>query len=262
MGEVMVPALELLEVLVVDEALLPEVGEEMEVWAAPLERLAEHGVGVRNVFHPRLPRCPAVVPRAVEVAQRAPDRLGRLLTVEVAQAMQLPLLFVVGHVGAAQEPKGALEDGSAVVWAPLEHAVVVLEQRYARKLTGQPRADRRLGRSDVGVVERGRLSGSVGLVEARVRHGRGGVAGARASAGRAGAVRRRGQHLAVSLDQARLDAVFSLGSLEPVAERALSDGVVESPRQGRGAPRRRRRHCVAHAVSLRHPALCHASLLQ
>lgn len=67
-GEVVVPALELLEVQVVDETLLPQVGKEMEVWAAPLERLAEQGVGARNVFHPCVTRGPAVVPRALQVA--------------------------------------------------------------------------------------------------------------------------------------------------------------------------------------------------
>lgn len=85
-----------------------------------------------------------------------------------------------------------------MVWAPLEHAVVVLEQRHARETAGQPRANGRLGRGGTGVVvQRGRLDGSVGLVKACGRHGGGRIAGARAGVGWVGAVQRRGRHRAV-----------------------------------------------------------------
>lgn len=59
--QVVVPALEFLEVVVVDEAGLPQVLEEMEVWAARSQRLAEHDVVGCQVLHAQVPRVGAVL---------------------------------------------------------------------------------------------------------------------------------------------------------------------------------------------------------
>ena len=94
--EVVVPALQLFEVLVVDQTLLPEVLEEVEVWARGAQAFAQGVVVVANMFHPAVPRRPPVVTCILElVAQRALHRLGRFLAAKMAQAVGAPFLLVV-----------------------------------------------------------------------------------------------------------------------------------------------------------------------
>jgi len=121
------------------------------------------------------PPVPAILPGAVEITERALDCLGRVFAAEVAQAVGLPLLWILGDVGAIQEPEGTLVYG-ALAWtlASHEHAVaIVLEQLHAGgEVAGQAGADGRLGERGLGeVVERRQVGRGVGLVDAGGRHG-------------------------------------------------------------------------------------------
>lgn len=109
--QVMIPSLELLQVVVVHKALLPEVLEQVKVWSAGPECFAEHHVAACDVLHTRVLRSPLVISRSSELTQRTLHRLGWLFTAEITQAVRLPLLAVVRYVRAAQEPEGALIRG-------------------------------------------------------------------------------------------------------------------------------------------------------
>lgn len=150
----MVTSLELLQVLIIDQSLLPEVLKEVEIRATGSQSLAKDAVVEAHMLHTLLPGYPPVVTRIVElVAQRTLNRLRRLLAPEMAQAVRGPFLLVVRYIGATQEPERALVGGLSDLRQPLfEHAVVVLEQRHAREATRQARADRRLGGCGVRVV--------------------------------------------------------------------------------------------------------------
>lgn len=187
--QIMVPSLQLFQVLVVDQPLAPEVLEKTKVGPAPLKRLAVLDVFESDVVHAHIPGRPPVIVGVSEFAQWALHRSGGFFEHEVAQAVLLPLVHAVRSVRAAQEPESALvHGGSTVIQRPLEDAIVLLQERHAGELASQAGTDRGLGRGGVGiVVERGRVRRSVGgVVDAGGRHGRGVAAdGAGVRAGRA-----------------------------------------------------------------------------
>jgi hypothetical protein len=152
--QVMVPSLQLLQVLIIDQSLLPEVLEEVEVWATCSQGLAKDTVVEAHMLHTLVPGRPPVVTCVLElVAQRTLDRLGRLLAPKMTQAVCGPFVLVVGDIRASQEPEAALEGRLPDLRHPLlEHTIVLLEQRHAREATGQAGADGRLGGRGIGVV--------------------------------------------------------------------------------------------------------------
>jgi hypothetical protein len=130
----------------------------------------------RQVVHPRAPAHPPVLARRGPVAQRTLHGPRGLFAAKVTLAMDHPLVPVGGDVPAAQEPERTLIHGRACGRPrPLQHAVVVLQQRHARQVVCEPRANRRLGRRRVGVARsqrrRMRRHGR-GLVNQRRRHRR------------------------------------------------------------------------------------------
>ena len=144
--QIVVSTLQLLQVLVVDQALVPQMLEETEVGSAGVERLAAVEVFVGDVVHPAVPGYDAIIAAVFPVAQRAPDRQWWLLAVKVGGAVGVPFLQVRRDVGALEEPEDAFVDwGAALVLRSHEHAVVLLEQRHAREDARQPCADGRLG---------------------------------------------------------------------------------------------------------------------
>jgi hypothetical protein len=152
--KIVVSSLQLLQVLIIDQSLLPEVLKEVEIRATGSQSLAKDAVVKAHMLHTLLPGYPSVVTCVLElVAQWALNRLGRLLAPEMAQAVRGPFLLVVRYIRATQEPERALVRGLSDLCQPLlEHAVVVLQQRYAREATRQARADRCLGGCGVRVV--------------------------------------------------------------------------------------------------------------
>lgn len=54
--QIVVAAFQLLQVVIVNQALLPEVLEEVEVWPRRAQVLAERKVLVRKMVHSKLPR--------------------------------------------------------------------------------------------------------------------------------------------------------------------------------------------------------------
>lgn len=170
--QVMVTALELLQVLVVDQPLLPEMLEEMEIGSAGPKSDAEQVV-ICDMLHATVPGRPPILISVFEVTQRARDRLWRLLTAKMREAVCPPLFLVVGDVRAAEEPEGALKGGPAyVAGLHLQHAVDLLKQVHTRQAARQPRTYRCLGRRGFReVVERRRgLRGRAGLMDAGRGH--------------------------------------------------------------------------------------------
>lgn len=66
--QVVVPSLQFLQVLIVDQPLVPEVLEKTKVGSTCLQSLASDGVYVSNMVHPHVPGHPPVVAMVSEVA--------------------------------------------------------------------------------------------------------------------------------------------------------------------------------------------------
>jgi hypothetical protein len=203
--QVMVPSLQLLQVLIIDQPLLPEVLEEVEVRPTCAQGLSKDTMVEAHMLHTLAPGRPPVVTCVLElVTQRTLNRLGRLLAPKMTQAVCGPFVLVVGYIRAFEEPEAALEGRLSDLGHSLfEHAIVLLEQGHAREVTRQTGANGRLGGRGIGVgvvVERGGVCRRVGglLVYTRWRHGHGhGRGGAMGGAGVRGTGRVRGVWLRV-----------------------------------------------------------------
>lgn len=164
----MVAGHEFLQILVADQALLPQMLEEGKVWAARAKRVAQQDMFLGQVLHATVPGQRALVAGDMPVTQRALHAARGLLAAEVGAAVRLPVVSAGENGGTAQEPKDALEEGRAGGRGrQMEDAVVLLEQRPARQVAGEPSADRRVrdrGRGlAVGVAQRGRVGGGGGV---------------------------------------------------------------------------------------------------
>lgn len=213
--QIMIPALQLLQILIINEPLLPQMLKEVEIRPArPQTR--PHEVVPRNMRHARPPRRPPVT-RALEAevgAHGTRDAARRLLAPEVTEAVDQPFVVVVRDVAAGQEPEGALEEGprGRDRVADFEHAVDVFEEVDALEegglFGGYAGFGRRRGVRVV--VEGGRvLGGRRGLVDAGGSHG--GAAG-REGAGRVGGSGDRFERLRVSGLGAREGAGVGVGA--------------------------------------------------
>ena len=97
--KIMIPALELLQVLIIYQSLLPEILEELEFWTTgPCQGVAQELV-VCHMFHPIVPRRPPIIPRVLELgAQWTLDRPRRFLSAEMGKTVRPPLFLVIGYV--------------------------------------------------------------------------------------------------------------------------------------------------------------------
>ncbi|KAH9874945.1 hypothetical protein J1614_004433 [Plenodomus biglobosus] len=177
--QIVISALQLLEVFIINQALLPQVVKEMEVWATGAQRLPPHRVRAGEMLHAGCPGVGAVRVRGAPVAEGALDAARGLFAAKVREAVCLPVWLRGEEQAAVEEPEGALVDGCAGGGGDLENAVAVLEQGEAGELAGQRGADGCLGRCCVRVWERRGQRGRVvgGGVEAVQQGGRHGGAG-------------------------------------------------------------------------------------
>lgn len=69
--EIMIPTLQLLIVLIIDQPLTPEMMKQAEIGSRRPQRLAEHSVFARKMVHPSSPALPTVFKGDVPLTQRA-----------------------------------------------------------------------------------------------------------------------------------------------------------------------------------------------
>lgn len=139
--QIVVPAFELLQVLVIDQPSLPQVVEHLEVWPRRAQGFSVHGMAVRHVVHAIRPGCQPVVLCRHPVAQRALYGSWRLLPSEVAEAVCLPLVFVRSQEPTAQVPERTLVDRCPNLGLrDRQDTVVVFEQPHAREVASKTSA--------------------------------------------------------------------------------------------------------------------------
>lgn len=107
----MIPALQLLQILIINQPLLPQMLKEAEIRPRRAKPLAERKVLVSEMIHLELPRGGAVVARRRPVAQRAAHGARGVFAVEVRGAVRGPLVAVARQVAAVEEPEDAAEEG-------------------------------------------------------------------------------------------------------------------------------------------------------
>lgn len=149
----MIPTLQLLQILTIDQPSLPQVFKQPEIRSRSPQRLPAHRVFVRQMLHTHFPCLPPLITRHFPVAQRALGRQRWFLAAEVCVAVCFPLFFVLRDVVAVQKPEGAFVDGGAEVCGRyLQHAVVVFEERDARQLADEAGAYACFGGRGVGDI--------------------------------------------------------------------------------------------------------------
>lgn len=61
--QIVVPALQLFQVLRINEMLLPQMVKELEIRTTRTQGMSEHGVAVREMLHAQVPSVMAVITR-------------------------------------------------------------------------------------------------------------------------------------------------------------------------------------------------------
>jgi hypothetical protein len=152
MRQVMIAAIQLLQILLVNQPPIPQESEQLEIWSRRPQCLSAHSVFQGQVLHAHIPGHPSELGRRFPVAQWALYRLRWLFTTEVRTAMDLPLLPVLRDIPAVQEPERAFKHGCSELrtWY-FKYPIMFLQQRHARKVTGESSADTRFGGCRFGV---------------------------------------------------------------------------------------------------------------
>lgn len=92
--QIVVSSLELLQVLVADQTLVPQMVEETKVGTAGPECVSALEVFRRDVVHSSVPGDAPILDVKFPLAEGAPHRPRGLLGVEVAQTVGMPFLDV------------------------------------------------------------------------------------------------------------------------------------------------------------------------
>lgn len=104
----MVVAHQLLVIDIVDNALLPQVFEEVEIWTTCSKSQTIPHV-LSHMCHPPLPRLGAIELEKLCVAKKTLIRSRWSRTFKVVQAVCIPFFLLRGLEKAIEEPEAALE---------------------------------------------------------------------------------------------------------------------------------------------------------
>jgi hypothetical protein len=175
--QVMIPSIQLLEIMIINQALPPKMLKQSKIRPRRLQRLSKHSMLGRQMQHPSIPTRPPILTRIRPVAQRTLHRPRRVFAAKMAFAVYHPLVAVLRNVPTAQEPKHALEHRRADLRPRRQHqdALPLFQQRHTRKMAREARTNRRLGRRSIRIArsQRRRMRRQRSrLVNQRRRHGR------------------------------------------------------------------------------------------